>query len=71
MQMGKKKLALDHLIVQKINDEESVGDNVQSILTYGAQALFESDEGSLRDIVCKLVYCQEFTHDPELAPRYR
>ncbi|KAF5374945.1 hypothetical protein D9758_000456 [Tetrapyrgos nigripes] len=50
MQMGKKKLALDHLIVQKINDEESVGDTVQSILTYGAQALFESDEGSAKDI---------------------
>ncbi|THV06013.1 hypothetical protein K435DRAFT_744240 [Dendrothele bispora CBS 962.96] len=50
MQMGKKKLVLDHLIVQKINDEESAGENVQSILMYGAQALFESDEGSAKDI---------------------
>jgi len=50
--MGKKKLALDHLIVQKINDEESAGENIQSILTYGAQALFESDEGSAKDITC-------------------
>ncbi|KAF9015550.1 SNF2 family N-terminal domain-containing protein [Cyathus striatus] len=45
MQIGKKKLVLDHLIVQKMDDdEENGGENVQSILTYGAQALF--DQGS-------------------------
>ena len=53
MQIGKKKLALDHLIVQKMDDdEENGGENVQSILTYGAQALFESEETS-RDITCR------------------
>ncbi|KAI0347824.1 hypothetical protein BDW22DRAFT_1349889 [Trametopsis cervina] len=46
MQTGKKKLVLDHLIVQKMADEEN---DVQSILTFGAQALFEQDS-SARDI---------------------
>jgi chromodomain-helicase-DNA-binding protein 4 len=50
IQIGKKKLVLDHLIVQKMDDDEdNGGEDVKSILTYGAQALFSSDEGS-RDI---------------------
>jgi chromodomain-helicase-DNA-binding protein 4 len=53
VQIGKKKLVLDHLIVQKMDDdEENAGENVQSILTYGAEALFESEETS-RDITCR------------------
>ncbi|KAF9527780.1 SNF2 family N-terminal domain-containing protein [Crepidotus variabilis] len=45
MQVGKKKLVLDHLIVQKMDDdEENGGEDVKSILTYGAQALFESEQ---------------------------
>ncbi|KAL0951419.1 hypothetical protein HGRIS_008111 [Hohenbuehelia grisea] len=51
MQVGKKKLVLDHLIVQKMEDEEGPGEDVQSILTYGAKALFEEEAGSSRDIV--------------------
>ncbi|KAI0689886.1 SNF2 family N-terminal domain-containing protein [Cytidiella melzeri] len=47
MQTGKKKLVLDHLIVQKMDDEEK---DVQSILTFGAQALFEADGATARDI---------------------
>lgn len=39
MQNGKKKLVLDHLIVQKMDDDAS--EDVQSILTFGAQALFQ------------------------------
>jgi chromodomain-helicase-DNA-binding protein 4 len=50
VQVGKKKLVLDHLIVQKMDDEDSAGENVQSILTYGAKALFESEQD--RDIIC-------------------
>jgi chromodomain-helicase-DNA-binding protein 4 len=51
MQIGKKKLVLDHLIVQKMDeDDDSPGENIQSILTYGAQALF-SEESSVKDIV--------------------
>lgn len=56
MQIGKKKLILDHLIVQKMDDdEENGGENIQSILTYGAQALFESEETS-RDITCRFKF---------------
>ncbi|KAF4623265.1 hypothetical protein D9613_002145 [Agrocybe pediades] len=51
IQIGKKKLALDHLIVQKMDDDdEPGGEDVQSILTYGAQALYDSDQNA-RDIV--------------------
>lgn len=52
VQTGKKKLALDHLIVQKMDDDEPGGGDVQSILTYGAQALFEEDGQNSRDIHC-------------------
>lgn len=52
MQIGKKKLVLDHLIVQKMDDDEdSPGENVESILTYGAQALFDAEQ-SAKDITC-------------------
>lgn len=54
MQVGKKKLVLDHLIVQKMDEEDSAGDDVQSILTYGAQTLFDSEQNS-RDIVCEFL----------------
>lgn len=51
MQIGKKKLVLDHLIVQKMDeDDDSPGENIQSILTYGAQALF-NEESSSKDII--------------------
>ena len=49
MQVGKKKLALDHVIVQKMDDE--LGEDVQSILTFGAQQLFQ-DEATDRGITC-------------------
>ncbi|KZT32157.1 hypothetical protein SISSUDRAFT_1037926 [Sistotremastrum suecicum HHB10207 ss-3] len=47
IQTGKKKMALDHLIVQKMEDEEGPGENIQSILTFGAQALFAEDAESM------------------------
>ena len=49
MQTGKKKLVLDHLIVQNMDEDDK---DVQSILTFGAQALFEEDGSSARDIHC-------------------
>jgi len=58
MQVGKKKLVLDHLIVQKMDDDEdNGGENVQSILTYGAQALFDDTTTKSRDITCLWVSC--------------
>ncbi|KAH8119925.1 hypothetical protein DFH11DRAFT_1557318 [Phellopilus nigrolimitatus] len=50
IQTGKKKLVLDHLIVQKMDDEENTT-GVQSMLTFGAEALFDDTEGhGSRDI---------------------
>lgn len=51
MQTGKEKLALDHLIVQKMDDEDSKED-VQSILMFGAGQLFQEDQDA-KDIHCK------------------
>ncbi len=52
VQAGKKKLVLDHVIVQKMDDEEGGGD-VRSILTYGALALFD-ETAAAREITCTL-----------------
>ncbi|KAF9076104.1 hypothetical protein BDP27DRAFT_1313905 [Rhodocollybia butyracea] len=76
IQIGKKKLVLDHLIVQKMDDDESAGENVQSILTYGAQQLFaeEAAEKS-KDIVYSetdidnLITKTETEGDEETAPK--
>ncbi|KAH7910697.1 hypothetical protein BJ138DRAFT_1064605 [Hygrophoropsis aurantiaca] len=46
VQTGKKKLILDHVIVQKMDDGDSAGDDMKSILTFGAKALFEEGESS-------------------------
>lgn len=52
MLTGKKKLVLDHLIVQKMDEKDSDSD-VKSILMFGAQALFEDGEvQASRDIHC-------------------
>ena len=53
MQIGKKKLVLDHLIVQKMDKDDSVGEDLQSILTFGAKALFDDNQES-RDIICTI-----------------
>jgi len=53
MQTGKKKLVLDHLIVQKMDNDDSAGDDLQSILTFGARALFEDGDQSSKDITCE------------------
>jgi chromodomain-helicase-DNA-binding protein 4 len=50
VQAGKKKLVLDHVIVQKMDAEEG-GADVRSILTYGALALFD-EAAATRDINC-------------------
>ncbi|KAH7106747.1 SNF2 family N-terminal domain-containing protein [Auriculariales sp. MPI-PUGE-AT-0066] len=43
MAAGKKKLALDHLIVQKMDDESGGPENVQTLLSFGAKALFDEE----------------------------
>lgn len=52
MQIGKKKLALDHLIVQSMENEAENSEDVQSILLYGAKALFE-ESSEQNDIHCQ------------------
>lgn len=55
MQAGKKKLVLDHLIVQKMDDESGSKEDVKSILMFGAKALFEENEETVaREVHCEL-----------------
>lgn len=56
MAAGKKKLALDHLIVQTMDDEDGAGDGVQTMLAYGAKALFD-EENAAQSISCKESRC--------------
>ncbi|ODA80234.1 hypothetical protein RJ55_03192 [Drechmeria coniospora] len=43
MQVGRKKMALDHALIESMDDEEIAGDDLESILKHGAQALFSDD----------------------------
>ena len=52
MHIGKKKLALDHVIVQKMEDTDD-SEDLQTVLTFGAQALLEENEEERnRDVTC-------------------
>jgi len=48
MQVGKKKMALDHVLIDQIDAEDDAGLNLESILRHGTAALFNDDED--RDI---------------------
>jgi superfamily II DNA or RNA helicase len=50
MQIGRKKMALDHVLIERMDREDDAGEDLESILRHGAQALFESDTG-VDDIV--------------------
>lgn len=41
MQIGRKKMALDHALIESMDDAELVGDDLESILKHGTQALFD------------------------------
>ncbi|KFA79390.1 hypothetical protein S40288_06081 [Stachybotrys chartarum IBT 40288] len=43
MQVGRKKMALDHALIESMDDNELAGDDLESILKHGAQALFDDD----------------------------
>ncbi|KAI0406042.1 PHD/FYVE-zinc-finger like domain-containing protein [Xylaria palmicola] len=45
MQMGRKKMALDHALIESMDAKEEDGEDLESILKHGAAALF-SDESS-------------------------
>ncbi|ORX53061.1 hypothetical protein DM01DRAFT_1322748 [Hesseltinella vesiculosa] len=50
LQVAKKKMVLDHLVVEKMDDDNLEQDDVESILKFGAKALFEED-GAADEIV--------------------
>lgn len=43
VQMGRKKMALDHVVVEQMGDEKIEDEDVDSILKYGAAELFKDD----------------------------
>ena len=44
MQIGKKKMALDHVLIEQMAAEDDAGMDLESILKYGAEALFNDDD---------------------------
>ncbi|KAE8379677.1 PHD/FYVE-zinc-finger like domain-containing protein [Aspergillus bertholletiae] len=49
MQIGKRKMVLDHVLIDRMISEEDDGQDLESILRHGAQALFEDDDsGDIR-----------------------
>lgn len=43
MQIGKKKMALDHVLIEAMDKDDDAGMDLESILRHGAAALFEDD----------------------------
>ncbi|KAI8344186.1 P-loop containing nucleoside triphosphate hydrolase protein [Chlamydoabsidia padenii] len=50
VEKSKKKMVLDHLVVDKMDEEEMESDDVESILKFGLKALFDEDTAP-KDIV--------------------
>ncbi|KAK5216594.1 hypothetical protein LTR72_010517 [Exophiala xenobiotica] len=46
MAIGRKKMALDHVLIERMDREDEAGDDLESILRHGAQGLFEDDSGA-------------------------
>ncbi|KAH8701920.1 PHD/FYVE-zinc-finger like domain-containing protein [Talaromyces proteolyticus] len=43
MQIGKKKLVLDHVLIERMDAEDDEGVDLESILRHGAEAVFDDD----------------------------
>ncbi|KLU88556.1 chromodomain helicase DNA binding protein 1 [Magnaporthiopsis poae ATCC 64411] len=43
MQMGRKKMALDHVMIETMDKQDVESDDLESILKHGAEALFSED----------------------------
>lgn len=43
MQIGKKKMALDHVLIEAMDQDDDAGMDLESILRHGAAALFDDD----------------------------
>ncbi|KAE8148985.1 PHD/FYVE-zinc-finger like domain-containing protein [Aspergillus avenaceus] len=49
IQIGKKKMVLDHVLIDRMVSEEDDGQDIESILRHGAKALFDDDDsGDIR-----------------------
>jgi superfamily II DNA/RNA helicase len=44
MQVGKKKMALDHALIERMDAKDDAGDDLEDILRHGAEALFGEGE---------------------------
>jgi chromodomain-helicase-DNA-binding protein 4 len=44
VQIGRKKMALDHALIESMDADDDAGLDLQSILKHGAQALFNDDD---------------------------
>ncbi|KAF9891954.1 hypothetical protein FE257_002917 [Aspergillus nanangensis] len=44
LQIGKKKMVLDHVLIDRMVSDEGDGEDLESILRHGAQALFDDDD---------------------------
>jgi chromodomain-helicase-DNA-binding protein 4 len=44
VQIGRKKMALDHVLIESMDADDDAGVDVQSILRHGAEALFNDDD---------------------------
>ena len=44
MQIGKKKMALDHVLIEQMDAEDDAGMDLESILRHGTAALFKDDD---------------------------
>lgn len=43
MQIGRKKMALDHVLIDRMDADDDAGLDMESILRHGAEALFDND----------------------------
>ena len=48
MQIGKKKMALDHVLIEQMDADDADNNDLESVLRFGAEALFKDD--SAKDI---------------------
>lgn len=46
VQIGRKKMALDHALIESMDVDDDAGLDLQSILQHGAQALFNDDDSN-------------------------
>ena len=48
MQIGKKKMALDHVLIEQMDAEDDAGMDIESMLRHGADALFQDESEDIR-----------------------